>query len=579
MVYSIMGVIRVLQEKVVSQIAAGEVIERPASVVRELMDNSIDAGARKVHIMVERGGKRLVKVTDDGTGMDRDDLLLSVERHATSKISAVEDLFSIRSLGFRGEAIPSIGAVSRMEVTTRPHDHLIGHRMKVAGGRVKFVEEAGCPAGTAVEVRDLFFNMPVRKKFLKGDRTETDHIADAFLRIGLPHLEIHFRLDEEQRTILNLPRSTSQLNRLSPVFGREAVASMAEVSRESGECAFRMYLADPDFARARTDRILFYVNGRYVRDRLLLHAVMEGYGQRLMRGRYPQAVVFLDVNPTMVDVNVHPTKQEIRLQQAHLIHEALVAFVRSALGSKAYPVPDSDEAIFEGTIMHVGPEPSSSEPPGEYLSEAKEVSAPGAARVREPMLFEGDLRILGQLRDTYILCETGEGLLLVDQHAAHERILYEVLKRGHSSSRMESQVFLIPQRLEFSVKDARAIMVRLEGLRHLGMDIEPFGGTTFLLRSVPSLLHRVRWERMFSDLMPLLEEGGDLSTQTVLDGFLTIMACHGAVRAGQHLSREEMEQLMKQLFETGLPTNCPHGRPTFRKLSFEELERMFKRVV
>jgi DNA mismatch repair protein MutL len=574
-----MGVIRVLQEKVVSQIAAGEVVERPASVVRELMDNSIDAGARKVHVLIERGGKRLVKVTDDGTGMDRDDLLLSVERHATSKISAVEDLFSIRSLGFRGEAVPSIGAVSRMEVTTRPHDHLIGHKLRVAGGRIKSMEEAGCPAGTAVEVRDLFFNMPVRRKFLKGDRTETDHIADAFLRIGLPHLQIHFRLDEEQRTLLNLPRSASQLNRLSPVFGREAVASMTEVSQEAGEFKFRMYLADPDFARARTDRILFYVNGRYVRDRLLLHAVMEGYGQRLMRGRYPQAVVFIDVNPSLVDVNVHPTKQEIRLQQAHLIHEALVAFVRSTLGPKAYPVQETAGTISAGTTMHVQPEPSASEPPGKYLVEANVASAPGAFQVRKPMLFEDDLRILGQLRDTYILCETGEGLLLVDQHAAHERVLYETLKSAHSSSRMESQVFLIPQRLEVSVKDARAIMGRLEELHHLGMEIEPFGGSTFLLRSVPSPLHRVRWERMFADLMPLLEEGGDLSTQTVLDGFLTIMACHGAIRAGQHLSREEMEQLMKQLFGTGLPTNCPHGRPTLRKLSFEELERMFKRVV
>lgn len=564
-----MGVIRVLHEKVVSQIAAGEVIERPASVVRELVDNSIDSGARKVFIQIENGGRRLIRVSDDGAGMERDDLLLSIESHATSKISSVSDLFSIHSLGFRGEALPSIGAVSRMEITTRPHDQLAGHRLKVAAGRVRSIEEVGCPPGTIVEARDLFFNLPARKKFLKGERAETDQILELVGRAGLPHLLIHFRLDEGDRSLLNLAPSTEEQGRFPALFGREAAGSMIEVSRDFGDWRVRAYLGDPDFARSRADRILLYVNRRHVRDRLLMHAVMEGYGQRLMKGRYPQAVIFLEVDPSHVDVNVHPAKQEVRLQRGREIHQALIAVVQKGLGKKDpfFTAEDTEPPRLPETV---GPAfQMAFEAPVEYES-------PGKKDLQGSR--EEDYRVVGQLRGTYIVLEDAGGFVLMDQHAAHERVLYDALSRSSDSSRIETQAFLIPPTVDLSVKDAGTLTQRLGELLGLGFEVEPFGGTTFLIRSVPAVLANVGWEKFFCDLIPVLEEGPS-SQSAVLDRLLTVMACHGAIRAGDRLSQEEMARLVRQLFATGLPAHCPHGRPTLRRFGFDEIERTFRRVV
>lgn len=574
-----MGVIRILPEKVIGQIAAGEVIERPSSVVRELTDNSLDAGSKRVHVLVERGGKKRIKVSDDGCGMDRHDLLLCMERHATSKISAMDDLFSIRSLGFRGEAVPSIGAVSRLEITSRPHDHLVGHKLKVTAGQMKSLDEVGCPPGTVVEVRDLFFNMPVRRRFLKGDKTETDHVLDAFMRIGLPHLQTHFRLEEGEKTLLNLPPADAVQMRLPAFFGKDAVASMVEATGDHGEFKIKVYLGHPDQVRSRADRILFYVNHRHVRDRLLMHATMEGYGQRLMKGRYPLAVVFLEVDPSLVDVNIHPAKHEIRLQQAQLIHQVMIAIIRNALGPEHHPLQALEPGEPKG-LSTADPRPLQvSEPFLAYATEPSASSPPARLQVQSPLPLEVDLRILGQVKGTYILCEGREGLFLVDQHAAHERVLYETLRVSYQAAKVESQTFLIPPRLELSVRDSRVLAERLKQLGGLGLEIEPFGGNTFLVRSVPVTLLKVRWESLLSDLIPTLEQGGDLSSEALLDGVLTVMACHGAIRAGEQLSGEEMSALIKQLFATQLPTNCPHGRPTMRTFTYGELERMFKRVV
>jgi DNA mismatch repair protein MutL len=569
-----MGIIRVLHEKVVSQIAAGEVIDRPASVVRELVDNSIDAGSGRIFVLIEKGGKSLIRVSDNGAGMVRDDLLLSIERHATSKISSVSELFAIASLGFRGEALPSIGAVSKMEITSRPKEEIAGHRLKVSGGRVRSIDEVGCPPGTLVEVRDLFFNLPARKKFLKGERTETDQILDLLVSIGLPYHQVHFRLDSGERTLLNLPPTTELRNRFPGVFGPEVGSSLKETSLDNRDFRIKAFLGDPEHARSRADRILLYVNRRHVRDKLIMHAVMEGYGQRLMKGRYPQAVVFLDVNPSLVDVNVHPAKQEVRLQQGRIIHEALIGAVQRALGRELHPVSGVVLTPFEAAVHEDHPLQMALEPPAGYKQQERGEGSSGA---------QAELQILGQLRETYILSETPEGLLVVDQHAAHERVVYEMLRRSYGSSGPEVQAFLIPKRLEFSLKDAATVSEKLDSIRALGFDVEPFGGTTFLLRSVPSLLIDTRWENLFSELIPTLQEGnleeGDPVVNGVSDRVLTIMACHGAIRAGQHLSQQEMAHLVRQLFCTALPTNCPHGRPTFRKFSIEEMERLFRRSV
>ena len=569
-----MDVIRILPEKVASQIAAGEIIERPASVVRELIDNSIDAAAEKIVIRIEQGGKRLIKVSDNGAGMNRDDLLLCIERHATSKIRAVSDLFSVKTLGFRGEALPSMSSVSRMEITSRPVDQLIGYRLKIAGGKLKSIDETGSPAGTIVELRDLFFNMPARRKFLRTGKTETDHIIDTLSRIALPFIRLHFRLDDAGKTVLNLPSSENELDRFSVLFGRNVAASMIEASQETGELRVRAYLAPSDLSRARGDRIFIYINNRNIRDRLVTRAVMEGYGQRLMKGRYPQAVLFLEFDPSLVDINVHPTKQEVHFNKSHLVYKTVISTIERALGKRLHSVFDAGYLRQEGSKAGQIDGAVMAEPKWEYSGPVQKEADP-----QEKFILKERAQIIGQLKETYILCQLRDGLLMVDQHAAHERIVYETLKKSYNSLPIECQTFLIPHKLEFSLKDGRVIMKRLDYLARLGLEIEHFGGSTFLLRSVPSLLVNVQWDDFLLELIPVLEDEGDLTNDRALNRLLTIMACHGAIRASKRLSQEEMSRLLDQLEEMDLPTNCPHGRPIFKKFNYYEIEKMFKRVV
>ncbi|MFH1124798.1 MAG: DNA mismatch repair endonuclease MutL [Pseudomonadota bacterium] len=574
-----MGSIRILPEKVAAQIAAGEVVERPASVVRELTDNSIDAGSDRIVIRIQSGGKRLIRVSDNGTGMTRDDLLLCVERHATSKITTLSDLFAIKTLGFRGEALPSISSVSRMQITSRTGDQLIGHRLEVIGGRLKSIEETGAPAGTTIEVRDLFFNVPVRRKFLRATKTETHHIMETLSRIALPHTSIHFRLDEEEKMLLNFPATENFLDRLSALLGGKAASSMIEAHQEAGETGVSIFLSPPDLSRTRGDHIFVYVNGRHIRDRMLTRAIMEGYGQRLMKGHYPQAVVFLEMNPSLVDVNVHPTKQEVRFHQGPFVYEILTSAIEKALRG----------------LFHFGFEkgPASGEGPEEVpfggLAGAEPIPAYSGVQEQGPVYGEKGFQdgyvnkdtphILGQLKDTYILCQAKDGLLMIDQHAAHERIVYETLKRSFRNSKVEGQPFLIPPKLEFSMKEADIIQKKMDQLARFGVEIEHFGGNTFLLRSVPAILVNGKWEEFLKDVVLLLEEEAEFTNDKAMDRLLTAMACHGAIRAGQPLSHGEMASLLKELGETELSTNCPHGRPVIKKFTYVEIERMFKRVL
>ena len=581
-----MSVIRILPEKVATQIAAGEVIERPASVVRELIDNSIDAGAKKISVAIRDGGKALVRVADDGEGMSRDDLLLCLERHATSKIHSVPDLFCIKTLGFRGEALPSISAVSRLEIVSRRPEELIGHRLVVAGGKIKTLEETGAPAGTTVEMRDLFYNTPARKKFLRSSATETDHILDGVARIALPFVAIHFRLDVGEKTLLSLPASQDEITRLSVLFGRDVAGAMIESVHEKGDFRLRSYLAPPEMNRSRGDRIFVYVNGRNVRDRLLTHAVMEGYGQRLMKGRYPQVVLFIDMDPSLVDVNVHPTKQEVRFRESRLIHQTLGSVIDKALGERPYPLGTGGEP---GGLSEEPPRRTlfnMAEPAAGYAWEQPDrdtvvVDTTHHEAFERPAteLFGEHIEIIGQLKNTYILCQTEDGFLMVDQHAAHERVVYEKLRMSAAGGRTEIQPFLVPPRLEFPPKEARIVSRHREQLNTLGIEIEPFGGSTFLIRSVPAVMVHADWMAFMRELSPVLEKDADLSREEVLEGLLSVMACHGAIRAGVRLSFDEMRHLIAQLNAAQLPTHCPHGRPIFKKFSFYEIEKMFKRVI
>jgi DNA mismatch repair protein MutL len=578
-----MNIIRVLPEDVATQIAAGEVIERPASVVRELLDNCIDAGSDGILIEIAKGGKRLIKVRDNGVGMSRDDLLLCLERHATSKIKSTSDLFCIETFGFRGEALPSMASVSRMEITSRPKDQLAGYKVKIDGGKLKSVDETGSPAGTIVEVRDLFFNTPVRKRFLRAEKTETDHIVDVISKVALPFLHIDFRLDDGEKTLLSLPISENDLNRLAILMGRNVAGSMEYLNQQLDALKIKAYLASPDLSRSRGDRIFVYVNHRSVRDRLITRAVIEGYGQRLMKGRYPQAAIFIEMPPALVDINVHPTKQEIRFRDGRYVYQSIVSAIEGIWGEQFHPIPNvaSNRRPTEfGEIRKAQiPEWRVEEPEGVYSGSVDKSSDYSKNLFQGQYLVRQSPQIIGQLRDTYILCQSDEGLLLVDQHAAHERIVYESLKKAYQSMKIEGQAFLIPHRLEFSLNEGRVIEEKTHQLNQLGVELEHFGGSTFLLRSVPTLLVDAEWEGFLLDLVPVLEEEEDLSNDKAMDKFLTVMACHGAIRAGKRLSQQEMISLISQLQKMDLPTNCPHGRPIFRQFSYYEIEKMFKRVV
>ena len=571
-----MGLIRILSEKVASQIAAGEVVERPASVVRELIDNSIDSGAARILIRIENGGKNLIRVADNGAGMDRDDLLLCAERHATSKISELSDLFSVRTLGFRGEAVPSIAAVSRMVITSRTLDQMVGFRLKLQGGKIKEIEETGAPVGTTVEVNDLFFNTPARKKFLRSAATETDHIVDVLSRIALPFTTLSFRLDAGDKILLSLPSVDSDVSRLSALFGHEVAGSMIPMEQQIHGLSIRGYLSPPERDRARGDHLFVYVNRRSVRERLLTHAVIEGYGSRLMKGRYPYAVIFIEIDPSLVDVNVHPAKQEVRFHQNRLVHEAVKTVVDESLKQNAvalFHVPVSSTESMEEKGGGIA------EPIREYAEYRAGSMISRGPELQVPLMIKESPIVLGQLKETYILCETKEGLLLVDQHAAHERRVYEKLKKSYEHSSLECQPFLIPPKVEFSPSESRMILKKMEELTELGITLEHFGGGTFMVRSVPNILVDVHWESFLRELIPVLEEQGIVKGDQVVDRLLALMACHGAIRAGQRLSHEKMVSLVEQLDEVEVPTNCPHGRPVFKRLSFYEIEKMFRRVL
>lgn len=623
-----MSKIKILPENVANQIAAGEVIERPASVVRELLDNSIDSGADRIIIRIEEGGKKLIKVSDNGTGMDKGDMLLAIERHATSKIFSVSDIFSIKTLGFRGEALPSICSVSRMEIISRTLNQIAAFRLRAAGGALESVDETGAPAGTSVEVRDLYFNTPARKKFLKALRTETGHIVDIVSRIALPFNYISIKLIDNStgKTLLNLPSSDNELNRLTALFGKDIAVALLDANFEQKGLCIRAYLSPPEMSRTRGDHMYVYVNNRNIRDKLIIGAITRGYGQRLMKGRYPQVALFMDIDPAIVDINVHPAKQEVRFEDSGFIFKSIASTIARALGDQLNPF--SVENRSHGPVTKpLSPDSNKDKPAWEYIpeegdkkaqpeikefsyneqqanffmgsnenpyrpedmpdlvfsrtSEKNVVSSGHAQHSDEKNEFSKKEipRVIGQLKGTYLLFQEQDGLLMIDQHAAHERIVYETLKAKYAASKVESQNFLLPVDFELSIKDARVLESKLDQLNNLGFEIENFGGNSFLLRSVPAILVNSDWENFLRDLILVLEEENDLTNDRAMDKLLTVMACHGAIRAGHIMTHQEMTLLIEQLQKLDLATNCPHGRPVFKKFSYTEIERMFKRIV
>jgi DNA mismatch repair protein MutL len=577
--------IRILPEGLSNKIAAGEVVERPASVLKELIENAIDAQSTKVLVEIKKGGRTLIRVSDNGTGMDRDDALLSIERYATSKIHGEKDLFSIATLGFRGEALPSIASVSEMEIVTRAANSETGTQIVVEGGKVKRVSEIGAPKGTLVSVNRLFFNTPARRKYLKTEQTELGHISDTLTRTALAWPCIHFRFVHNGRELGNWSPARSLLNRVLDVLGADLQDRLFEVGLKTADIQVSGFVGSPANSRTTSRGLYVYVNGRFVRDRVLDHAIMEGYKGHLMKGKFPLVVLFVNLPNDQIDVNVHPTKSAVRFEAPGKVHDGVARAVSESL--KRFDRPGWGDAATLKSTPHKHLQPYRLYPDRGKVREPEPATAPRPsvvpAEATAPLWSRksfSTLKILGQLHNTYIVCEAHDGMVLIDQHAAHERVLFESLKAGYKEAAIAVQGLLVPETLELSHREATILKMLLKDLNKMGLGIEPFGGQTYLIKSVPALLAGRPAKPL---VMEILEKAAEIDLasdlQRGLEASLTLMACHGAIRANQSLAEEQMRTLLKQLDNLENPSHCPHGRPTYVIRSLRQVEKDFKRIV
>ena len=597
--------IHILPEQLANQIAAGEVVERPASVVKELLENAIDAGASALTIEVEQGGKRLVRVTDNGCGMAKDDLFLALERHATSKIQSSADLFALHTLGFRGEALPSIASVSRLRLTSRPAGQELGWQLYAEGGVVRQAEAVGTMAGTTVEVRDLFFNTPGRRKFLRGDDTEFGHLAEVVTRLALARPDIQVRLTHNGRICLEAYHHQRLEERAAALLGRTLLADMVNLEEESESGAMLGGLiGSPRLTRSSGGHIYLYVNGRFVRDRLLQHAILEGYRTLLEKRRYPVVVLFLDLPPEQVDVNVHPTKHEVRFREQQRIHDFVANAVRGRLhalaganlagclptaaprpvsatgvGSPAVPDPavQARLRIQEALTAYAVCPPATGALPWQAGGKGAAMLV-AATPANQPAPQSGGWRLIGQYLNSYLLCQAGADLVLVDQHAAHERIGFEKLRRQLATSGIERQGLLFPVVVDLDHREAAVAAQHLADFARFGFELEPFGGRAFTLTTVPQLLAGADPQLLIRDVAAeLVEVGRSGGLDAAIDQVLMRLACHTMIRANQPLTVAEMEALLTELAGVDFGSHCPHGRPVLHRLSRSDVERFFHR--
>ena len=602
-----MGKIRILSDNVVSKIAAGEIVERPASVVKELVENSIDAGSKSIKIELESGGKRVIQVSDDGQGMSRDEALLSLERHATSKIKDINDLFSVNSLGFRGEALPSIASVSRFKITTKTHEDMIGTEIACEGGKIKKVEEAGCPPGTTILVRNLFYNTPVRLKFMKKIETERSNVLDIVQREAMSRPGISFEVVSEGKTILNLSRRDNLSDRLADIFPNtelQSISSEAEGVKISG------YMSSPLDTRSTTHKLFTYINNRSVRDKFLTRIIIDAYGKMLEKRKFPQGALFLEMPNPEVDVNVHPTKNEVRFRNQRLIADviksAIYEMLRSAPWIKNYKddVQNSVEQFIDARNVEKNYENVHSfnrssgsfaeevEPIG-MRTDAESASIPSAhidpvvtnkdssaENLFEKEGFYSSLKVIGQIKELYIICASNNAMVLVDQHAAHERINYEKLKAAYLDKKgLEVQELLVPEVVEFPPYESSLLIRHIEDFERLGLTIEEFGDNSFLIRSTPALLKNSDTKGLVKDVISEIAGGGkEESISEKIDLVIATMACHSSIRASFGLTHQEMEALLSELDQMEFPHSCPHGRPIAQELTYYDIEKMFKRT-
>lgn len=617
--------IQLLSPRLANQIAAGEVVERPASVIKELLENSLDSGAKRIEVDVEQGGVKLLRVRDDGGGISSDDLPLALARHATSKIRELEDLEQVMSLGFRGEALASISSVARLTLTSRTADADQAWQVETEGRDMQpRVQPAAHPVGTSVEVRDLFFNTPARRKFLKTEKTEFDHLQEVIKRLALARFDVAFHLRHNGKTVLGLheaPDEVSRARRVASVCGPAFLEQALPIDIERNGLHLWGWVGLPTFSRSQADLQYFYVNGRMVRDKLVAHAVRQAYRDVLFNGRHPTFVLFLEIDPSVVDVNVHPTKHEVRFRDGRMVHDFLYGTLHRALGEVrpedqlAAPAGISEmvrptgqaagefgpqgEIGLAASLLETAPSASVWRSPGagyqgarpeavlpaaeaqgayrDYFAPLGQASAPTAL----PMV-QGDIPPLGyaiaQLKGIYILAENVQGLVVVDMHAAHERITYERLKIAMASEGLRGQPLLVPESIAVSQREADCAEEHAEWFQRLGLELQRLGPETLAIRQIPALLKQAEATRLVQDVLgDLLEYGTTDRIQAHLNELLGTMACHGAVRANRRLTLPEMNGLLRDMESTERSGQCNHGRPTWTQLGMDDLDKLFLR--
>ncbi len=653
-----MGRIHVLSETVANKIAAGEVVERPASVVKELLENSIDAGATRIKIQIEAGGKKLIQITDNGCGMVRDDAMLAFERHATSKMKNAEDLLSITTLGFRGEALPSIASVSRLRLETRAGEEPSGTIIEINGGKIFKVEEAGLPSGTSITIRDLFFNTPARKKFLKAESTELSHIASLVTHYALAHPDKHFELHSTTNAMLVAPPVAGYTERVYQVFGKEVLDQLlpltaaqplahiglpqpppwrrsetAEAPKDPGELRLHGFVSKPEIQKLNRNSIYIFVNGRLIHDRLIHHAITEAYRNILPPTVFPVVLLFLELPAEEVDVNVHPSKTEVRFRQNTVMHDFVRDSIRAAL-MKARPVPQfateisarptATPSLTSGRLLTMPSADSAqlqtangSLLPHNFILQAPVVpalserfhfeggiSVEGNAAVslaREPIQASTDacaapvadepepaselapslatLKPLGQIRESFILAVNYEGLWIIDQHVAHERVLFEKILHQREIKRVESQHLLMPLLLELSPAQQAVFSDISDELSKNGFEAEPFGARSIAIKVAPAGIDASQVEHMLHELLDqLLREDQAINLEKVRTRIAASIACHAAIKVNMPLEQHKMEWLLAELAKTECPMSCPHGRPVVLRYSMKDIQKAFKRI-
>ena len=654
---SVVGRIHVLSEAVANKIAAGEVVERPASVVKELLENALDAGSTRIKVHVEAGGKKLIQITDNGCGMVRDDALLAFERHATSKIKNAEDLLNVATLGFRGEALPSIASVSRLRLETHAAEDSAGTVVEINGGKIFKVEEAGLPVGTSITVKDLFFNTPARKKFLKSESTELSHIASLVTHYALAHPDKHFELHSATNALLVATPVADQSERVYQVFGKEtldqllpAVAILplervglpqlppwrreeadVEASQDPGELRLHGFVSKPEIQKLNRSSIFVFVNGRLIRDRLVQHAIIEAYRNIIPPTVFPVVLLFLEMPNAEVDVNVHPSKTEVRFRQQTVVHDFVRDSVRAAL-MKARPVPQFTTEIRAHPSASPGLTPGDHSPAGAGWTAYRALhepvpwggfalTAPFPQPPNERFRFEGGIAIeanaavpvaraqeaipddgcvapipdepsestlapslatlkpLGQIRNSFILAVNGEGLWIIDQHVAHERVLFERVLKQRSVQKVESQRLLMPLLVELAPAQQAVFAEIVDELQLNGFEAEPFGTRTIAVKVAPAGLEASQIEHMLHELLDQFSrEEQKLNMEMVRNRIAASIACHAAIKVNMPLEQNKMEWLLAELAKTDCPMSCPHGRPVVLRYSLKDIQRAFKRI-